>query len=163
VAATEEAIVNQERRTWPRSEARAQVFVVPADASAPIAYRARNLSAGGVLLCEGPSLHAGRELKLLLPLHGRELVLHARVLRIEKDPLGAPCAAVGFRAVPTFVQDLIQQAVQHSLAQQPTPAAMPKFAPAGTFDEPDQGSTPLRYPSQRPATTSAGSPRKASA
>ena len=141
--------MNQERRTWPRSEAPARAFVVPADAGAPIGYRARNLSAGGALLSGGPALHAGRELKLMLPLHGRELVLHARVLRADKDALGGPVAALAFRAVPTFVQDLIQNYVLRVLALSPTPApVMPPVVfgdtDVDTFDEPAQGNTPLR-------------------
>src|SRR5262245_17424440 len=121
--------MNQERRTWPRAEVPVRVCVVPADAGAPIAYRARNLSAGGALLAGGPVLHAGRELKLMLPLRGRELVLHARVLRADKDALGGPCAALAFRAVPTFVQDLIQNYVQRALALAPAPGpVMPDVA-----------------------------------
>lgn len=141
--------MNQERRTWPRADAGAQVWIVPADAGAPIAYRALNLSAGGALLHEGPKLGAGRELKLLLPLRGRDLVLHARVLRAETDAGGRPRAALAFRAVPTFVQDLIQNHVLRVLAQQPAPA-VPHVAAVDSDDlepfgaDPTQGRTPLR-------------------
>ena len=141
--------MNQERRSWPRAEAPARVFLVPADSGAPITYRARNLSAGGALLTGGPALHAGRELKLMLPLRGRELVLHARVLRSDMDALGAACAALAFRAVPTFVQDLIQNHVLGELANSPTPApVVPAVAfvdsDADAFDSPAQGNAPLR-------------------
>jgi hypothetical protein len=141
--------MEQERRTWPRSEAPARVFVVPTDAGAPVGYKARNLSAGGALLSGGPVLHAGRELKLMLPLNGRELVLHARVLRADKDALGGPLAALAFRAVPTFVQDLIQNHVLRVLELSPTPAPiMPPVVFGDTesdaFDEPAQGNTPFR-------------------
>jgi hypothetical protein len=101
------------------------------------------------MLYEGPKLGAGRELKLMLPLRGRDLVLHARVLRAETDGSGRPCAALAFRAVPTFVQDLIQNHVLRLLAQQPAPA-VPRVAMSEDGDlEPfgpgaAQGRTPLR-------------------
>jgi hypothetical protein len=125
------------------------VYVVQADAGAPIAYKARNLSAGGALLTGGPALHAGRDLKLMLPLRGRELVLHARVLRADKDALGGASAALAFRAVPTFVQDLIQNHVLGALAHSPSPApVVPAMdfgdSDAEAFDSPAQGNTPLR-------------------
>ncbi len=141
--------MNQERRSWPRAEAIARIYLVPGDAGAPIAYKARNLSAGGMLLAGGPALSMGRDLKLMLPLRGRELVLHARVLRSDKDALGAPCAALAFRAVPTFVQDLIQNHVLGALADSPTPApAVPAIdfgdLDAEALERPAQGNTPLR-------------------
>jgi hypothetical protein len=163
-AERKEASMNQERRTWPRSEARLSLFVVSSDGGAPVAYEARNLCAGGMLMSAGPAISAGRDLKLMLPLCGRELVLHARVLRVEKDAGGVPRAAIGFRAVPTFVQDLIQEHVLKLLERSPAPAAPPASDPFGPVDwETDQGSTPLRYASHSESTTSAGSPRKASA
>jgi hypothetical protein len=75
------------------------------------------LSASGALLRNGPPLSVGRDLKLLLLLRGRNLVLHARVLRCDCDATGRACAAVCFRGVPTFVQDLIQDHVQQTLAR----------------------------------------------
>lgn len=144
--------MNQERRTWPRAEAGAQVWIVPPDPGAPVGYRAFNLSAGGAMLADGPKLHAGRELKLMLPLRGRDLVLHARVLRAETDPSGQPCAALAFRAVPTFVQDLIQNHVLRVLAQRPSPDLRPTVPGDGGGDgefesfgsPPVHGRTPLR-------------------
>ena len=53
-------------------------------------YLARNINALGALLSEGPALTVGRELKVMLPLSGRDLVLHARVLRASRTPRRRP-------------------------------------------------------------------------
>jgi hypothetical protein len=91
-------------------------LAVAMDGSAPIAYVARDLSAGGALLTGGPALPIGREARVMFPILGRDLILHGRVLRSATDAAGVPCIGVCFRGVPTFVQDLIQNHVL--LAQQ---------------------------------------------
>lgn len=108
--------MTQELRAWPRASMRLRVWVLT-EGSKPVAYTARNLSAGGALLTEGPPLTLGREIKIMLPLRGRDLVLHARVARSESDAQGRPCAAACFRGVPTFVQDLIQNHVLRLLSR----------------------------------------------
>jgi hypothetical protein len=122
--------MNPERRAWPRAEVRLRVWVL-GDGHKPIAYAARNLSAGGALIADGPALQPARDLKLMMPLRGRDLVLHARVLRCEPDAQGRPCAALALRGVPTFVQDLIQNQVL---------GAAPRMDSAAN----DQGNVPLR-------------------
>jgi hypothetical protein len=104
-----------ERRAWPRADVAVPLSAV-AEGSRPLAYVAENLSAGGALLLQGPPLSVSRDLKLMIPLRGRDLVLHARVTRVDRDPAGRVCAAVCFRGVPTFVQDLIQNHVLQTLA-----------------------------------------------
>ena len=125
--------MNPERRTWPRADLGLAVWAL-FEGQKPASYSARNLSAGGALLGEGPPLTPGRDLRLMVPLRGRDLVLHARVLRSEQDAQGRPCTAVALRGVPTFVQDLIQNQVLGAGAQ------APGFESSG----PDQGTLPLR-------------------
>jgi hypothetical protein len=106
--------VNPERRGWPRAEI-GMPLLIAIEGSTPIEYVAHNLSAGGALLTAGPALAVGREAKVRFPLHGRNLVLHGRVMRAETDAHGRPRIGMCFRGVPTFVQDLIQNHVQHAL------------------------------------------------
>ena len=85
-------------------------LAVALEGAAPLAYVARDLSAGGALLV-GPALPIGREAKVMFAMLGRDLVLHGRVMRSETDAHGRPCIGMCFRGVPTFVQDLIQSHV----------------------------------------------------
>ena len=90
-------------------------LAVAVEGASAIAYTARNLSAGGALLMDGPALPVGREARVMFPMLGRELVLHGRVMRSETDALGRPRIGMCFRGVPTFVQDLIQSHVLQAL------------------------------------------------
>jgi len=87
-------------------------LVIAVEGGTLVEYVAHNLSAGGALLTAGPALPVGREARVRFPLHGRNLVLHGRVMRAETDPDGGPRIGMCFRGVPTFVQDLIQDHVQ---------------------------------------------------
>lgn len=118
----------QERRAWPRASLRLRIWAL-AESSKPVAYTAQNLSAGGAMVGEGPPLTLGRELKIMLPLRGRDLVLHARVVRSEPDAQGRPSASITFRSMPTFVQDLIENHVLRLLSRS---------------EAEDQGRMPLR-------------------
>jgi hypothetical protein len=104
-----------ERRSWERADLRVQVWVL-SEGVEKAAYAARNLSGGGALLAEGPLLRSGREVRVMLPLRGRDLVLHARVVRSEPDAHGSPASALSFRGMPTFVQDLIEEHVKSARA-----------------------------------------------
>ena len=117
-----------ERRAWPRADVRLHLLLV-AEGSKEVDYLAENLSAGGALLRQGPPLPVGRDLKLMLPLRGRDLVLHARVARAEKDAEGRVWAAVSFRGVPTFVQDLIQNYVLRAPPQPTVMLRRPRSVP----------------------------------
>jgi len=105
-----------ERRAWPRADVRLPLWAV-SEGCKPVAYIVENLSAGGALLRQGPLPAVGRDLKLLLPLRGRDLVLHARVTRVDREAAGSARAAVCLRGVPTFVQDLIQNHVLQANAR----------------------------------------------
>lgn len=90
-------------------------LAVAVEGAPPTAYVARDLSAGGALLMQGPALPVGREAKVMFPMQGRDLVLHGRVMRTETDAEGRARLGMCFRGVPTFVQDLIQSYVLHAL------------------------------------------------
>jgi hypothetical protein len=86
-------------------------------------YLVRDLSAGGALFTNGPSIPAGTSLRVILVGHSVEgLALPCVARRSEGGAGDASNVAVEFREVPPTVQDLLQRLVLRALEQLDDPA-----------------------------------------